>query len=147
MRLHHIGLATNNIDESIRNHKSLFNFEPVSDIVADEQNKVKVVLLSDSRSIGPAIELVCPLGEDSPISNLLKRGFNLYHLCFVVGNLELSLEKAQKSGAKKVFGPSQAKLYDGKRIAFVYTKDRYLVEFLEDPSENNSEDVVASSVS
>jgi len=132
MRLHHIGIASINLERSIKHHQRLFNLQPITDVVTDPLNKVTVILLSDPERKNALIELVCPLGEESPVSSILRRGLSLYHLCYVVEDIESALENARKNGAKIISGPNPAKLYNGKKIAFIYTLDGYIVEFLQE---------------
>lgn len=132
MRLHHIGIASSDIDKAIQRHRILFGFKPVTDIVKDPIHKVSVVLLSAPEG-GVFIELVAPLTEDSPVHNLLKRGIHLYHVCYLVKDLEKTLEEAKRNSII-ISKPTPAKLYGGRRVAFVYTSDGYVVEFLEDES-------------
>ena len=132
MRIHHIGIASENLERSIRNHEALFNMHPVTDIVEDPVQKVSVVMLSDTEGKGVPIELISPLDDESPVSNIVKKGIRLYHLCFTVENIESALKKAREAGALVISSPSPAKLYGGRKIAFIYTPDGYLVEFLEE---------------
>lgn len=131
MRLHHVGIVTDDMKSGIQHHKALFNLHPVTKVMNDLNQKVAVVLLSTAEQEGISIELVAPLTKASPVSNILKKGTRLYHICFEVDDIEKALNNARKQGAIVVSRTSQAKLYKGKRIAFVYTRDKYLVEFLE----------------
>lgn len=131
MELHHIGIASKDIERSIRHHQALFNLHPVTEVVDDPVHKVSVVLLSDAGKKDVPIELVSPLSKESPVSSLLKRGINLYHVCYAVDDIESTLRKVREEGSILISGPSPAKLYGGRRIAFVYTPDGYIVEFLE----------------
>ena len=129
MKLHHIGIATANIEEAVKRHKEVYGLEQVTEIVDDPLHKVSVVLLSAGGEV--FIELVSPLKEDSPVSNLLKKGITLYHICYLVKDLDETLKEV-KGNTTIISKPAPAKLYDGRRIAFVYTQDKYVVEFLEE---------------
>jgi len=130
MKLHHIGIAVDDIDKAIQRHKALFGLHPVTEVVEDPIQKVSVVLLS---AFGGEvfIELVAPLAKDSPISNFLKRGIHLYHVCYLVEDLEKTLEEVRQDSLI-ISKPAPAKLYGGRRIAFIYAPDGYVVEFLEE---------------
>ena len=52
MKLHHVGIVTDNIKSAIRRHKELFGFVPITEIVDDPIQKVSVVLLSNPESDG-----------------------------------------------------------------------------------------------
>jgi len=131
MRLHHVGIATDDLEKAIGHHETLFELHPITEIVEDPVHKVRVVLLSASHAKIP-IELVAPLTEDSPVSNLLRRGIRLYHICYLVKDLEKNLEEARRQNSLIISKPAPSKLYGGRRIAFIYTPDGYLVEFLEE---------------
>jgi methylmalonyl-CoA/ethylmalonyl-CoA epimerase len=131
MNLHHIGVATNDIMTGIRHHEDFFNIHPVTEIVEDPIQKVLVVLLSAPSVGGPQIELIQPVSDDSPVSNMLKRGTSLYHLCFEVEDIEAALLEARTRGALVISGPAPAELFKGRKIAFIYGPDHYVVEFLE----------------
>ena len=45
MKLHHIGIASNNIQEAIERHKALFGLRQVTSVVKDPIHKVSAVLL------------------------------------------------------------------------------------------------------
>ena len=131
MKLHHVGIVVDDIEAGIQRYKALFGFVPVTEVVDDPVQKVSVVLLSSPESDGAPVELIAPLTDDSPVSNILKGNVRLYHLCFLVENIEEALKNFRSNGAIIISGPVAAELFEGKRIAFVYTPDNYVVELLE----------------
>jgi methylmalonyl-CoA/ethylmalonyl-CoA epimerase len=131
MKLHHVGIVTDDIESAIRHHKELFGFVPLTEVVDDSVQKVSVVMLSGPEEDSVPVELIAPLSDDSPVSQILKGKARLYHLCFLVENIEEALRNFRGHGAIIISGPVPAELYEGKRIAFVYTPDKYVVELLE----------------
>lgn len=131
MKLHHVGIVVDDIESGIQRYKALFGFVPVTEVADDPIQKVSVVLLSNPEADGVPIELIAPLTDDSPVSNILKGNVRLYHLCFLVENIEEALKNFRSNGAIIISGPVPAELFEGKRIAFVYTPDKYVVELLE----------------
>ena len=131
MKLHHVGIVVDDIESGIQRYKALFGFVPVSEVVDDPIQKVSVVLLSNPESDGAPIELIAPLTDDSPVSNILKGNVRLYHLCFLVDNIEEALQNFRSNGAIIISGPVPAELFEGKKIAFVYSPDKYVIELLE----------------
>jgi methylmalonyl-CoA/ethylmalonyl-CoA epimerase len=131
MKLHHVGIVVDDIELGIQRYKALFGFVPVSEVVDDPIQKVSVVLLSNPESDGAPIELIAPLTDDSPVSNILKGNLRLYHLCFLVDNIEEALQNFRNNGAIIISGPVPAELFEGQRIAFVYSPDKYVIELLE----------------
>jgi len=131
MKLHHVGIVVDDIESGIQRYKALFGFNPVTEVVDDPIQKVSVVLLSGPEAESVPVELIAPLSDDSPVSKILKGKTRLYHLCFLVENIEEALRNFRSHGAIIISGPVSAELYEGKRIAFVYTPDKYVVELLE----------------
>ena len=68
MRVDHIAIAVNNVEEALRNYQNILKIEKI-DIEDVPNEKVRVVMLKleDSR-----IELMEPMADDSPISKFLK---------------------------------------------------------------------------
>jgi methylmalonyl-CoA/ethylmalonyl-CoA epimerase len=77
------------------------------------------------------IELVAPLGDDSPVNRLLSKGGGAYHTCYAVDDIEQAIAQARTNGCLLVSGPSPAVAYGGKRIAWLYTPTRQLFEVVE----------------
>ena len=131
MKLHHIGIVVQDIENGIQRYKSMFGFTPITEVINDPIQKVSVVLLSDPELHSLPIELIAPLTDDSPVSKILKGKTRLYHICFLVENIEDSIKLLRSNGAIIISGPVPADLFKGKRIAFVYSPDNYIIEILE----------------
>ena len=130
MKLHHIGIVVNNIEQSIGELKNYLNFETTSAIMPVGSQKVNVCLLK----IGdPFLEIIEPSSPDSAINEFAKSGGGIHHLCFEVKDIEIELESLSKKGATILVNP--VKGFDERRIAFVdlNTKNTKcgLVELLE----------------
>jgi len=131
MKLHHVGIVVEDIEKGIQRYKAMFGFVPVTEVVDDPVQKVSVVLLSGPDKGSVPLELIAPLTNDSPVSKILQGNMHLYHLCFLVNDIEEALKKFRSNGAIIISGPVPADLFKGKRIAFVYSPDKYVVELLE----------------
>ena len=130
MKLHHVGIVVNNIQESLGELKRYLSFETTSAIMPVGSQKVNICLLK----IGdPFLELIEPASADSAISEFAKSGGGIHHLCFEVKDIESELESLAKKGATILVNP--VKGFDERRIAFVdlNTKNTKcgLVELLE----------------
>ena len=130
MRLHHVGMAVSSIARHAEQYQRSLGVRVTSEIIEDQAQKVRVAFAE----VGPGvfIEFVEPLGDDSPITNILKRGGGPYHVCYLVPDIEAAIERVSQAGGRIVSGPTPARAFGGRRIAFVYTPDRSLVEFLEE---------------
>ena len=98
----------------------------------DPIQRVEVCLLKrTSAPDEPVLELVAPVGEDSPIEKVLERGGGAYHVCYEVEGLEEALREARAANCVLISGPEPAVAFGGRRIAWLYTPARLLVELLE----------------
>ncbi len=131
MKLSHIGILVKDINEGIKHHESLFGFKQLTAIVDDPTQKVRVVLMGHSDEDPVKIELIAPIGEDSPVTDLLKKRQSLYHLCFEVADIEEAKSQARKNGAVIISQPVEAPLFDDRKICFLFTKDHYVIELVE----------------
>ena len=130
MKLHHVGIVVNNIQESLGELKRYLSFETTSSIMPVGSQKVNICLLKIGN---PFLELIEPVSPDSAISEFAKSGGGIHHLCFEVKDIESELESLAKKGATILVNP--VKGFDERRIAFVdlNTKNTKcgLVELLE----------------
>lgn len=130
MKLHHIGIVVNNIQDSLGELKNYLRFETTSAIMPVGSQKVNVCLLKIGE---PFLELIEPTSPDSAISEFAKSGGGIHHICYEVNNIESELESLSKKGATILVNP--VKGFDMRRIAFVdlNTKNTKcgLVELLE----------------
>jgi methylmalonyl-CoA/ethylmalonyl-CoA epimerase len=80
----------------------------------------------------PQIELVEPLSDRSPVHRFLNdKGGGLHHFCYETDNLEAGLRDFRSRKAILVSHPVPAVAFDGRRIAWVLTRENLLVELLE----------------
>jgi methylmalonyl-CoA/ethylmalonyl-CoA epimerase len=132
-KIHHVGIAVKSIEKALKFHIDVLGMKQVSEVVHDELQNVKVVLLSlkeTSNGDFALVELVESVGS-SPVDQILKQRNHLYHYCVEVQSLEESLEEARKNHCIIVLKPTPAKLFNDRRIAFIWTPAQYLLEFLE----------------
>ena len=130
--IHHIGIAVDSIARSLPYYTEFLGMVQETGIVSDPIQKVRVVLLGPGGNQSQTrIELIEELETPSPISNILKQKNRMYHFCVEVESLEQSLEEARASRSIVLGDPVPAKLFDGRRIVFIFTPDRYLIELLE----------------
>ena len=79
----------------------------------------------------PAIELVEPAGEKSPLHSFVAKGGGLHHVCYEVESLERQLVYSRSNGCVIAKEPLPAVAFGGRRIAWVLTRHKLLVEYLE----------------
>ena len=131
MRFHHIGYATANIDRFVEEFfRPVFAPLAISDKVRDPIQRVTVCF---ARMQGDAvIELVEPYGENSPVDSIIgsSRG-GVYHLCYEVDDLDHELTRCRKKRCMPVGKPVPAAAFGGRRVVFLLTPQRDLIELVE----------------
>jgi methylmalonyl-CoA/ethylmalonyl-CoA epimerase len=132
-KIHHVGIAVQSIEKSLEFHTQTLGMKQVSDIIHDKNLKVKVVLLEieGQPTQSSLLELVEPAESPSPIDTILRQKNSIYHYCIEVQSLEDALSNARKNHAIITLQPTPAALFNGRRIAFIWTPSHYLIEFLE----------------
>ena len=100
-------------------------------IIHDPNQVVRVTFLHSNSTADPLIELVEPAGEKSPVLGFLQQGGGLHHLCYQVDNLEEQLRRSRAAGGLVWGAPLPAVAFGGRRIAWVFTRNKLLLEYLE----------------
>src|SRR5580658_743073 len=78
---HHVGVAVQDLAEASSTYKTLFGYELVSGPFDDPIQNVSVCFLSRGEG-DTLLEIVAPLGPNSPIDRTLKNGGGTYHICY-----------------------------------------------------------------
>ncbi len=132
LRLHHIGIVVGSIEQSIDGYARSLAASWDGRIFADPLQKVKVTFLR--LPCGPVqIELVAPNADDAPVLKFLRdRGGGMHHLCYEVPDLAREIAAFRARGAVLAKQPKPAVAFDGRRIAWVLSSERLLIELLEE---------------
>jgi len=129
MDFHHIGLATKNIDRSIKDYK-LLGYLSNNEKIMDPIQNVELCFLEKPNS--PIIELVSPLSELSPVFSILeKNGTIPYHTCFEVNDIELTIEALKRERFVQISKVVPAIAFNNRKICFLYGINTGLIELLE----------------
>jgi methylmalonyl-CoA/ethylmalonyl-CoA epimerase len=131
-KLRHVGVAVPKLGPTTDALEALFGYKVVSGPFDDPIQKVSVNFLATSDSDVAEIELIAPLSEDSPITSMLAKGGGAaYHLCFETSDIEQAVAHAKNNGCVIVSPPVPAVAFNGRRIAWIYTRSRQLFELVE----------------
>ena len=129
--MHHVGFVVSDIASSAASFAKSLKAQWDGRIFADPEQKVKVTFLHT----GPydtQIELVAPDAPAAPVCKFLEeKGGGLHHVCYEVQNLETELASMRSLGAVIAKRPKPAVAFEGRRIAWVITAEKLLVELLE----------------
>jgi methylmalonyl-CoA/ethylmalonyl-CoA epimerase len=129
--LHHIGFVVASIREAVQGFAESIEAEWDGEIIHDRNQVVRVTFLRGKSAADPLLELVEPAGDKSPALSFLKRGGGLHHLCYQVDSLEEQLKLSRSRGGLIARAPLPAAAFGGRRIAWVYTRNKLLLEYLE----------------
>lgn len=129
--LHHLGFVVGSISKVAREFAASMGLRWDGIIIHDPLQRVRVSFFRPADSRNPVFELVEPAGETSPVAHFLKKGGGLHHVCYEIDDLEAGLRKAQSAGLAVVSAPTPAVAFDGRRIAWVCSRSRLLMELLE----------------
>ena len=97
MKIDHVAIAVNNVDEAVKEYQQAFGINEVEfETVESEGVKVAILHLQDSR-----IELMEPTREDSPIKKFLtSRGEGLHHIAFETDSIEGEVTRMKGCGVR-----------------------------------------------
>jgi methylmalonyl-CoA/ethylmalonyl-CoA epimerase len=131
LRLHHVGFVVTDIAACVEGFALSLQAKWSGEVFADPLQRVKVTFLTVS-SDQALVELVEPLGEDSPVQRFLQeRSGGLHHLCYEVSDAEAQLKRIRACRGLIVSRPKPAIAFGGRRVAWALTQQRLLLEFLE----------------
>ena len=129
--LHHIGFVVASIAASAEGFVSSLGGSWDGLIFEDPIQKVKVTFLTP-RPCEPRVELIEPASDDSPVRKfLLQKGGGLHHFCYETSDLEAEMKDMRSRRAMLVRNPQPAVAFNGRRIAWLLTRENLLVELLE----------------
>jgi methylmalonyl-CoA/ethylmalonyl-CoA epimerase len=117
MRIDHIAIAVNSVDEALKDYQSVLNIDRLEfEVVPNEKVKVAMLELEDTR-----IELMEPTSPDSPIKKFLNDwGEGIHHIAITADDIEKDVAKASAKGMKMLGGLRSGSY--GRRITFIHPK-------------------------
>ena len=131
-RLNHVGVATRSIEESVAVYRELLGATKIHDPFDLPAQGVRVCFIDTPNS---QIELIEPLGADSPLHAFLARnpGGGQHHVCFEVPDIHAAKAEMDAKGAR-VLGEPRIGAH-GTLVIFVHPKNMagVLVELMETP--------------
>ena len=120
-KLNHIAIATPNLDEATKTYANILGVK-ISTSLDQFEHGVRVVFIELPNT---KIELLEPLGENSPIEKFLEKNKKggIHHICFEVEDIDHAILRLKKDGAT-VLGDGKAKIgAHGKPVIFLHPKD------------------------
>ena len=114
MKLHHIGIIVKNIQTSLGELSRYLEFEKISIPMLVESQRVNVCFLKTSDIY---IELIEPIGNDSPVKKISESGGGFHHLCFEVDDIVKEIKKMKDNGGRVIVEPVEG--FEGRLISFI----------------------------
>jgi methylmalonyl-CoA/ethylmalonyl-CoA epimerase len=134
MKIDHIGIATNGIDEAASVYCGVLGLSGAeTEEVPAQKVRVAMLPLGESR-----IELLEATSDDSPISKFLaKRGPGIHHVALRVQNIRTALADLKTKGFRLIDEEPRAGA-GGCLVAFIHPSSTggVLIELIERPLEN-----------
>jgi len=117
-RIDHIGVATEDLDGAISLYEGTLGM-PVAHRETVESQGVEAVLLD----VGEGhVELLRPLGPDTPVGKYLERkGPGLHHVAYAVDDIEAVLGRLKEAGIEMIDSEPRIGIR-GSRVAFVHPR-------------------------
>jgi methylmalonyl-CoA/ethylmalonyl-CoA epimerase len=120
-RLNHVAIAVRELKAASAVYRDKLGAE-VSAPVAQPEHGVTTVFVTLPNS---KVELIAPLGADSPIDKFLERNPDggIHHLCYEVADICAARDQLKATGAR-VLGDGEPKIgAHGKPVLFLHPKD------------------------
>jgi len=123
---HHVGVACRDLDSETRRFAALGYHQEGVDFTDPIQGVSGRFLIGG----GPRLELLVPLSTEGCLAPWLKTGAKLYHLAYLVPDLDGEVTRLRGQGAKTVVSPVPAVAFAGRRITFLMLPNMMLVELI-----------------
>jgi methylmalonyl-CoA/ethylmalonyl-CoA epimerase len=136
LRFHHLGIAVRDAVAAVEIYGRLFGYRLLRGPIDDPLQRVRACFIGGGRPDDIMMELVAPLPgvERSPIDRILEKGNTGYHVCYEVDGIEEVVARFTAEGCARVSEPVEAIAFEGRRIAWMLTPTRHLIELLEAPA-------------
>ncbi|RPE00031.1 methylmalonyl-CoA epimerase [Aureibaculum marinum] len=119
--IEHIGIAVNNLEESIKYYEDVLGMKCYSiEEVEDQKVKTAFFLVGNTK-----IELLESTSPDGPIGKFIeKKGQGIHHIAFAVENATKALQTAEERGVRLIDKVSR-KGAEGLNIGFLHPKSTH----------------------
>ena len=130
--LNHVGVAVPSIEKAAKTYKDLYDIIDITGPAEMPSQGVRFCFVNLPNS---QIELIEPLGDDSPIANFLEKNpkGGQHHICFEVDDINIAKREMEEKGATVLNEPRIGA--HGTPVIFIHPKntDGVLIELMESP--------------
>ncbi|WP_062438985.1 methylmalonyl-CoA epimerase [Herbidospora daliensis] len=136
LRIDHVGIACHNLEEKIKFYEETFGVQVVHREVNEAQGVREAMLhIADGEGGGSYIQLLEPLGPDTPVGKYLaKRGEGVHHIAYGVSDVRGAMGELAGKGIRLLDeSPRHGSM--NSSIVFLHPKDvgGVLTELVEAP--------------
>ncbi len=129
LKFHHVGCLVESIDESIGIYKNLFAIKNISDKIYIASQGVYVCFVQMGNN--EFIELVEPKDEDSVVHRLKQKGFSYYHIGYLVGDIDKTINDLEDKHFK-LLNTFYSEAFQMKKCAFLFSPETHLIELIQE---------------
>ena len=123
MKIHHVGYLTKDLRASEKAFLKL-GYEVEFPAAFDSLRDITITYYR--------VELIEPLGPNSPVYGLLKKYKNTpYHFCYEVTDLEEAVAELEAQGYYVIQAPLEAPCIEKRRVVFLMGADMGMIEVVE----------------
>ena len=116
MRLHHVGVAVEDLDAAVELYQRVFGAE-LTHRASNEDLTAAFLRAGEAE-----LELLQPLRDDTPVGKFLaKRGPGIHHIAVAVPDIDRAMADAREQGLEMIDEAPRIGLH-GTRIAFIQPK-------------------------
>jgi methylmalonyl-CoA/ethylmalonyl-CoA epimerase len=121
LRIDHVGIACRSLEAAVERYASVFGLPVVSEETNVEQGVREAMLATDSS--GSYVQLLEPLGEDTPVGRFIaRRGEGIHHIGYAVTDVTAALAEVGGKGVRLLDSrPRHGSM--GASIAFLHPGD------------------------
>jgi methylmalonyl-CoA/ethylmalonyl-CoA epimerase len=114
--IHHVGVAVADLDEAVRTYERLLGGRLEHRARVEDQGvEAASMRVGDGR-----VELLAPLGDDTPVGKFLaKRGPGMHHVAYEVEDVRAAIEALTEQGAELIDSEPRRGMF-GLEVAFVH---------------------------
>lgn len=119
--IEHIGIAVDNLEESIKYYENTFGFKCYSiEEVKDQKVRTAFFMVGQTK-----IELLESMDPEGPIGKFIeKKGAGVHHVAFAVNDIESALKETNEKGIQLI-DQKPRKGAEGLDIAFLHPKSTF----------------------
>jgi len=123
-RIDHVGIACRNLESTVAFYEATFGLSVVSRETSTEQGvKEAMLVVADAPAGRSYVQLLEPLGPDTPVGRFLdRRGEGLHHIGYGVADIKAAMAAISATGVRLLDSrPRHGSM--GAAIAFLHPRD------------------------